>query len=754
MSGRRSLLVLSLSGLLAAQEPGNIYIPGAEDLDAQGQALLAQGNADLKASYHMLEDQHDPAEAERLLSKVISIQAQVMAALGTAAPGKMKVGVYGKARKNRDIIETSGGLDAFSEMDNRSLTTILEYDFKVHKRQVLASLTSKAKDIQTLQKYIVDELYDRGNVKSRTGGPTGPQKPEASRPGAQKPQQPDDQRQPDGPRRMNIDGQSPSAPASPGTGGQVESALLNPSKNTTDPQQQPTADRPATPPGAQPPASGPTTTLPPTGLPSASGNPGAGAAAAAPAAKTPEELAQQQDQVAKSLEDIAAKSLASGTGQDTKAIAAAFRHAASAARAAAAAIRSGDALAARSAATSAQRATEEAFAAAQGTGEAERSAQASALEQAVGAIQTRQAAVVGDAKRLADAVHAGTMGAEEAKQAGTALAQRQASIKDDLELLKQGIDDLAGTPSGSDDASAAVQEGLHAASSALQTGRAAQEAVNATIEFQQGHHAGALTAIAKESVALEQAHARLADAADAAAGGHGSDRQALNKLQQLSTGLRRLSQTAQAAVAGSQAGPAAGAVPGTPADPLPPATASTPARNDGTASAERPASGAQADIHPLPGDLGAVLDATALSLTHQLESTLASLPHLPAAAAARIAAQSRAKVEMGKDPSAGIAQLAALIDSVEGLEADLSTRISQDQQHAALETFLQDPVPAGYRSSVAAYYQLLADDGSAPALGVAPAAAPAAPAPVPAEASPPAQPVAPVTTPAPHQVTP
>ncbi len=161
--------------------------------------------------------------------------------------------------------------------------------------------------------------------------------------------------------------------------------------------------------------------------------------------------------------------------------------------------------------------------------------------------------MVTDAKKLNDAVAAGTISKDDAHAQGSQLGNRQAELKQDIDALDRAIDSQAkSAPDTTSPSMQAIQEGLKAAAAAIHEGRAPQEAVNATINFKQGHNDQALSDIARETTALDQAHARLSAAADAAAGGHGSDRQALGDLQRLSTALRQLEKTTQAAVDGAQ----------------------------------------------------------------------------------------------------------------------------------------------------------------------------------------------------------
>ncbi len=761
-----TLMLLACAAVLRAEEPGSIYLPGSEDLDDAGKALFKRGNDDVKASYHALLDKNDPEEAERLMQEALAIIGTLGAQIGDSGPGGNKVGIYGNAKKNRNVVETSGGLDGIAEMEMKNLTTVTDYDFHLHHRAVLANFTSQAKDIVALQKFIIKEIYAAGNTKSYTGGNAQQNKHEKHEKKDEKQEQKDDDTQ-TGPRRMATPGgaqDQDQQQQKKQNGGQTQSALLpsdKPQQDQKDPTQKnadakdqngkPSPDqgeKPANPEGAKAP-------LPPQlpsgqdqKAPNAGGTPNPGQpnpdGTPNPDSGTPlspEQLAQKQDQVANTLNNMAEKLREQGGQKDT---ADAFRHAADQAKAAAAAIRSGDKLAAANAAAAAENAMKQAFAQANGEGEQERQAQTAALVSAVSSIQERQAQVVTDAKKLKDAVAAGTVSKEDAGAQGSKLADLQADLKQDIDALSQSIDTQAkAAPDSTSPNAQAVQEGLRAAASALHEGRASQEAVNSTVNLRQGHTDQALSAIARETTALDQAHARLSAAADAAAGGHGSDKQALGDLQALSTALRQLSKTAQAAIDGQGQG-----------DAKKPDQTGDDARKDGEqgkngeqakhgATAKNEDAQQSSDPHAnpngtppaqLPAELGNAIDSSLKELSKQVDEQLKNMPQASAQQKARISALTRQRLPIAKDPGATLEHMSSLVAEVEGLEADLAKKISQDQGHAALQTFLKDPVPAAYRSSVADYYQLLADDMSMSS-SAAPAPAPAA-APAPVKVSP------------------
>ncbi len=199
---RLSLTLMLIAGAVAlrAEEPGSIYLPGVETLDDTGKALYQRGNEDVKASYHALLDKNDPAEAERLLQEALAIIGTLTAQIGDSGPGGMKVGIYGNAKKNRNVVETSGGLDGIAEMEMKNLTTVTDYDFHLHHRSVLANFASQAKDVVALQKFIIKENYAAGNTKSYAGS----QNPEKKH---EKQEHKDDKKDddtPDGPRRLQV----------------------------------------------------------------------------------------------------------------------------------------------------------------------------------------------------------------------------------------------------------------------------------------------------------------------------------------------------------------------------------------------------------------------------------------------------------------------------------------------------------------------------------------------------------------------
>jgi len=379
-------------------------------------------------------------------------------------------------------------------------------------------------------------------------------------------------------------------------------------------------------------------------------------------------------------------------------------------------MRRGDQHAALLAAAAATQALDQAIAAAAGGGAQLQQDQTAALAASAAGIQDRQAGVVAEAQRLAAALAADTITADDARTTGGQLAARQAQITGAIGDLQHQIDDLAATTAttgttqpadgadgehpgdAGDAAQPAVQEGLRQAAAAIHQGRAAQEAVNATIALEQGHPQMAFAAIARAMAAMALTHARLADAADAAAGGHGSDRQAFGQMQRLSTALRQLGQTAQAALDGAQS------------------------------AAPTPAPGAAAPA--LGAELGKVLDANADALGRQLTSAVGQMASATPAQRAALLALAAQKVPFATAPTAALQHLTALVGAVEDLEADLGRRIAQDRSQAVLETFHKDPVPAAYRASVADYYQILAADGAAAApiasLGAGSLSAPAA----------------------------
>jgi len=663
-----SLLILSGSLSLAAAEPGGLDVHDPKLLDAQGRALLDKGNGLLRQSYHAVLDQQDPEAAERLMCQVISIQATLDALVGATGPGKFHVGFFGKATKYMDMSGSISDLDGFAEMNATSLVTMNDANYRTHKRRLMAALRSQAKDLKAQQKEIIQDLQSAAAPATAGGAPAAPPTRQTGPTGASL-SMPATPTAPDA-----------SAAAKPGTAaapGQAEAAAAAGLAT-------PTAG-----PGANPPSS--------TGAPAPS---------TVPDPATLAGLAQRQDAVAAHLDDLAQQNSATGADAAAQAISRAFRHAADMARAAAVTMRSGDRHAALVAAAAAAQALDQAVAAAAGGGEQLQQDQTAALAATAAGIQDRQAGVVGDAHRLAAEIAAGTIAAGDATAAGGRLAARQAQITEAIGDLKHQIDDLAATqPAAGEDADhpgeapgdaaqPAVLEGLRQAAAALQQGRAAQEAVNATIALQQGHQQTALAAITRAMAAMELTHARLADAADAAAGGHGSDRQTFGQLQRLSTALRQLGQTAQAA-------------------------------NDG-AKAGAPDRDADAPAAALSAELGKVLDANADALGRQLEAAVAQMASATPAQHAALLAMARQKVPFATDPSAALQHNTALISAVEGLEADLGNRIAQDRSQAVLETFHKDPVPAAYRTSVADYYQIIAADGAAAAPGAGSRTAPAA----------------------------
>jgi len=681
-----TLLLLSASIALCGAEPAPLYIPGAGALDANDRALLRQGDQLLIQSYHAIHDAHDPAAAEAAMQKVISIQALLTATAGADGPESFKVGVYGRATKYLDIVDHGGALDGFAEMELRSLATVLDSDYKIHKRKTLAEVRSKAKDLKTLQRFIVDELYDHGNIHGASANASAPPEkaPVGQKPGA--PLQVADRPQamgapPTGVPPAGTTAANPPDPLPAGAAGapQATAAATPPLAAAAAPAQaQSQAPVPGTDASRQ--AANP--------LAGQNPDPTAAAATALPPASGTmplEALAQKQDLVAAMLDHLATQSLGPGAKADDQAIAQAFRRAAEAARVAATMIRHGDHQAAMAAATTAQQALDQAFAAAQGTGQQLQQEQTAALANAAAAIQERQVRVVTDAQHLAAALAAGTMSPDDGRLAGHQLAQRQAALKGAIDDLQHQIGEAAATAPGMEQpgATPAVQEGLASAATAIHEGRAPQDAVNATINLEQGHQAAAMAAIARELAVLHQVQARLSAAADAAADGHGSDRQVLAQLQQLSSAYRQLGHEAEAAIAGAKA--------------------------DAQAS---PSAGAGA---PLPADLGKVLDANAATLAGELERALAQVAVATPAQRADLLTLSRTRAALSSDPDAGLRHLDAVASGIEGLEAALNQRIAQDQQSAALESFHQDSVPAAYRSSVADYYQLLAGDGVAAA---------------------------------------
>ena len=674
-----SLLVLSASLSLAAAEPGGLTVHDPKSLDAQGRALLERGNGLLRQSYHAILDQQDPDAAERLMCQVITIQSMLDALVGAAAPGKFHVGFFGKATKYLDMSGTISDLDGFAEMNATSLVTINDANYRTHKRRIMAAMRSQAKDLKAQQQEIVHDLQSA--AAPATGGTF------AAAPAAPK----------HGPTGASL------AMPAMSTAAAGASAVAKPDAAPAPGQTGAPAAPAAGAAGMAAAAQGPGATPPP--------GPGAPGASAVPDPTTLAGLALRQDAVAAHLDELARQNSATGSDAAAQAISHAFRHAADAARAAAATMRRGDQHAALLAAAAAAQALDQADAAAAGGGEQLQQDQTAALAATAAGIQDRQAGVVGDAHRLAAEIVAGTIGADDARASGGRLAACQAQITQAIGDLQHQIDDLAATtqPAGGADADhpgdapgtapgeaaqPAVQEGLHQAAGALHQGRAAQEAVNATIALQQGHQQSAFAAIARAMAAMELTHARLADAADAAAGGHGSDRQAFGQLQRLSTALRQLGQTAQAALDGAHAGAA-----------------------DPTAGAASPA---------LSDELGKVLDANADALGRQLAAAVGQMASATPTQHAALLALARQQVPFATDPAAALQHNAALVSAVEGLEADLGSRIAQDRSQAVLETFHKDPVPAAYRTSVADYYQIIAADGAAAAPFASPLAAPGA----------------------------
>jgi hypothetical protein len=691
---RLTLLTLVLGALAAhapgADEPKGIYIPNAENLDQEGKELLAQGNSILTASFHALADRHDPAEAERLMAQVIAIRENLLARLGESAPGGMKVGLYTRAHKNRDIVEHSGGLDGFAEMDMVSLAATFQQDFHVHRRRILANFASQAKDVRAAQKSVVTEVQEQGNARSRVGSsasakPDDPAK--QGQAGKPPPPAPEDDA---GPTRMAVGAQADAAAQAKAQdqSQSSENALVGAKPDATkakpqgrQPDQSAKApDKPTSAGSAQQQSS--------SGAPrSSAGQSGSGQPS------SPSDLAQRQEDIANRLDAMARDAGATAADANGKAVAERFAKAAKLARSAAEALRKGDHEAAAAAVAAADRALDEAIATSQGDSEAAERAATAALEGEVARIQERQADLVKDAHTLAQGVAAGTVGADDAKAESGRLARREAELKTAIDEALHGIDGLAGTDADGEQRGQAVREDLKAAAEALRNGRASHEAVNATVHLEQGRLGDALTTIARASTALDQAHARLASAADAAAGGHGSDQQALEQLQRLSSAMRRLGETVQAARDG--------------------------ARAEATANGA-PAAGAGQPPSALPTELGQALEASAQALSTQLDQTLGKLPQVSDADRARIAEALRQRPSFASDAAAGQERLSAVVAAVEGVEAELARRVSEDRSHAALRTFLRDPVPAGYRAGVAAYYQMIAGGADAAAAGKAP----------------------------------
>ena len=535
MSKALCLAVLSVAGIGVtnsyADNVRKLKGPHHVELTPEQQALLDEGSAYLEKGYKLLMEQNQPGLANEQFEKALAIETKLGILKMESEAGGIVAGTF--TQEAEKGTESSGGMERLAEVPSMTNVEKKEFEHDLYVRKLVAGAKEQAKKAADEQKDITQQLATSGGGGGQQD-PNQQQKPnaEAPKPNAQQPQangekpqangqqpqangpQPQangQQPQANGPQpqangekpqangqqpqangqQPQANGQQPQANGQPpqANGQQPQANGEKPQANGQQPQangQQPQAN------GQQPQANGQ--------QPQANGQqpqqPNAQASAGGapnPNQKPdPNALAAKQEGVAKTLNDIANQMAQQANGRTGETAAAnAFRMAAAAATQTADQIRKGDANAAKANSLNTERLIDAAMGKAGEAGTESMQTAVGALQQKIEDLKDRQDAnltQLNEIKKAQAGGGGGKKGTPDPK--ATALAERQAGLKAEVEAVEGKLSELTQTPTndapGTRSAEGAAKENLNQAGAALKDSKVKQSAINATIDLRAG----------------------------------------------------------------------------------------------------------------------------------------------------------------------------------------------------------------------------------------------------------------------------
>ncbi|MCW8129814.1 MAG: hypothetical protein KIS92_05615 [Planctomycetota bacterium] len=702
--------------------------------------LLALGDAALLRAYDAMR-KHDEKTAIDELNKAMAFRNQVIQSKMTSKELAGKGYYEAKQGTAVDKVDVEGGLERFLEIKKTGgQMAAADHDYELHKRKVIKDSEKEAKKLAEEQKELAEMLQQLAMTQPQAGGgkqnknqpQNQPQQAQANGGGEQQqnqnqPQNPNGQQQANA---QNPDGQQQENPQNPN--GQPQANQQNPNGQPQANQQNP---------NGQPQANQQN----PNGQPQANQqNPNGAQDPAGQAAQKQDEITGMLNQLATKLDQASRK-----PGDQQAKAAEAFRQAAESGQRTADNIRKGEMQAAAANGRNTEQRIREALAAA---GMANTTSLETALENVereIKRLQNEQQKVLDQAQRAGEGANGKEADERVRNERTKALAGQQAGLMGQIKELQNQVNALAqgtGTndPTQRTPENAARQE-LQGASRAMQGKRAAQAATNAAVQLGQGDIQSASKSMAQVQEALNAARQKVADAGNALTG---EDRTAaertLRELKNLTSSLRRLEQTAQAAANGGEGAPnpdgktaegkgehpraGEGKDPaGKSGDPAKgegkdPAAAKTGEGKTGEGKGEQDPKGSSEQAgreeqgkEGVSATWGQVLNRSAKDAQAEAMKMAGRLEKFTEKADAKaIENASKKETEFERDFTGSLKQVRALLAELEKAEVDLQSKVSKEQEKRAMKNIQKDNVPSEYRGAVAAYYEELSKEGGAP----------------------------------------